>query len=303
MEAETAETSPGFTTERHEALRTIGQFLDFVDLCRCGRLADLVVQIRDALELHEAPPFDERANRVDFDNPAHIALAYMLDAWKLTEHGSSIVGAWLTSDGVRLRNALRLVGVDGDALDELDYPGDWWIREHELHPQGRDGSGCVSLGDWHPEETTHPAGGSLVSHGAAQVPGHIVEQVMAVMARPRHAGSARWPDAAMVRANASRLASAWWHEAFVAGANYATQLAALPRYIITPSGPMQDSRLHELLPLPDGFGAHMLPIPARCQVCGTQPSTATVRFDTGEDGGAPTGLILEPCRHVVDIPR
>lgn len=128
--------------ELHEARRTVRQFWHFTNLCGCGTPTLLAEQLLWALNAY-GEPGTWHDDRPDPDNnPTHMLLAYMLDAWDLTDHGTSLYGAWLTRDGVRLRDALRRIDLN-TFLDE-----DWWDVEHALHPKGRDGSGTLSEGEW-----------------------------------------------------------------------------------------------------------------------------------------------------------
>lgn len=146
---------------RHEALRTVAQFKQFIGLCRCGTPEAFLREVQVGLEAY-APagqPDPERvpAGRGGWSpatNTAHMMTMYLLDCWDLTEHGTALPGGWLTADGIRLRDAFRLVDLtDGSGdLDSLLPGGAWWTREWALHPRGRDGSGIGSVGDWEPAD-------------------------------------------------------------------------------------------------------------------------------------------------------
>lgn len=107
------------------------------DLCWCGCPQDALATIGQALALH--PRGDVRRRNVHewdelwerrrewLNDDGHLLTALVLDAWDLTEHGSSIYGAWLTVEGERLLAAIRTFGEDADDLyavfhDEVDPP-------------------------------------------------------------------------------------------------------------------------------------------------------------------------------------
>lgn len=91
----------------------VDRFWTFAKLCRCGNPADLLRLVRDGLDVLAG----EGYHGVWVD--ANLALAYMLDAWELTEHGSSVYGSWLTDDGRALRDALGRV--DFDTVLDADH--------------------------------------------------------------------------------------------------------------------------------------------------------------------------------------
>lgn len=131
--------------ELHEARRTVRQFWNHVDLCYCGTPAALLELLLFALNAY-GPPGDWRDDeRPDLGNPTHMLLAYMLDAWDLTDHGTSLYGASLTRDGIRLRDALRRVDLN-TVLDQ-----DWHDNEFALYPKPRTGPDEVHEGTWQSE--------------------------------------------------------------------------------------------------------------------------------------------------------
>lgn len=120
--------------EVHEARRLLFQFWDFANLCYCGNTDRIIRVIHGALLAHSEPgenfkPLDDALT----SDATSLFVIYALDAWGLTEHGGSVYGGWLTPDGVRLRNALRLID-PGRALDD-----DWDDAEDALYPDGRPG--------------------------------------------------------------------------------------------------------------------------------------------------------------------
>ncbi len=91
--------------EVHEATMTVQSFWAWANLCHCGRPQVVLRQIAEALE-HVAKPATDRARVPD------TLEWYVLDAWELTEHGTSSAFPWLTPNGRRLLDAIRLVDVD-----------------------------------------------------------------------------------------------------------------------------------------------------------------------------------------------
>lgn len=137
---------------RHEALRTVQQFLDWVGFCGCGSPGPVVLgKIKTALSwfcgvrdgsgaaplspMLVLPPAEARD---DF-------LLYLLDAWGLTQHGGSVYGSWLTPDGERLRVALGLVDVE-TFDDVMGESGPWWEEEARRNP-----GEVLSYGVWEPQ--------------------------------------------------------------------------------------------------------------------------------------------------------
>lgn len=142
--------------ERHEAQRTLGQFMTHAGICSCGTPEAFL-----RLLLTELDRYDEEGKArtaVNLEDAAALAFAVVLDAWDLTDHGTSITWSWLTRAGLRLRAALRRLDL-GDAgrssedVDELlpSYQrevGNWWTREAQLNPRWREGARYVELGEW-----------------------------------------------------------------------------------------------------------------------------------------------------------
>lgn len=198
---------------RHEALRTVGQFIQAAQLCACGGRARLMGLIHVALESYPepgGPPVDD----MTLDEPANLILAYLLDAWDLTDHGSAISYCWLTADGVRLRDALRRLDLPAGDLDDLLPDGGWWIDEHRLYPHGRPGQTAGgSLSGWRHEPVTQAAGNPEV-----RAPEHIVDHLLAVM-RPHRGPSVGSREYALAaRAEARAYADRYWTEGWHAGA-------------------------------------------------------------------------------------
>lgn len=221
---------------RHEALRAIQQFRDFANLCGCGPAVDLLRLIHEGLEAYREPRGGDPASGdgLDVGERTGMLLAYQLDAWGLTDHGTSLAGGWLTADGVRLRNAMRLV--DPEAYHDEMAPGDgtWWIAEQDLHPNGYLDDGVQQVGDWHGRRPRQPY---QEGHPGRSAPSHIVDTLLAVM-RPHRGprvGSVEYVKSA--RAEAQQYADRWWAEAFTGGVAYGLQIAATPRMVVVQERP------------------------------------------------------------------
>ncbi|MER5608204.1 hypothetical protein AB0F93_00340 [Micromonospora tulbaghiae] len=135
-------TAATIDTELHEARRTVRQFWNYANLCYCGTPSELMRLILGALDAHGQAGDWREDERPDLSNPTHLLLAYQLDAWDLTEHGTSLGGAWLTRDGIRLRDALRRVDLDTALAD------DWADNEYALYPKRRTGPTELLEGTW-----------------------------------------------------------------------------------------------------------------------------------------------------------
>jgi len=131
-----AKPPPVRTVEQHEAMRLVLQFWTYANLCHCGNTHLMMRALLDGLEIHSEPGHgdDDQRKRAQQWVSANLFAAYALDAWHLTEHGSSVYTSWLTPSGIRLRDALRTLGPDAS----LDFDG-WAKVEYELYPDGRPG--------------------------------------------------------------------------------------------------------------------------------------------------------------------
>lgn len=89
----------------------VDRFWTFAKLCRCGNPETLAALILAGLNAHSESGPDFEPPDLDWID-RNLPLAYMLDAWGLTEHGVGIYGAWLTPDGWALRRALSLVDLN-----------------------------------------------------------------------------------------------------------------------------------------------------------------------------------------------
>lgn len=151
----TASTGP-VDVGRHEALRTVGQFMQFIGLCHCGAPEGFLGEVMRGLDCHPGPGEPRPARRLKTDDRADMLILYLLDCWDLTDHGTTILGGWLTPDGVRLRDALHTIELtDGNGRSDLDklLPGaSWWKNEHVLNPRRREGVPYAELGEWKPED-------------------------------------------------------------------------------------------------------------------------------------------------------
>ena len=85
--------------EREEGLKT--EIMDMFGFCGCGRPEVFVEQLRQYLKLVEAKS-DVAAS--DYYAP----YMYLADKAGLTEHGGSVLGAWITDKGKELLKRLDL---------------------------------------------------------------------------------------------------------------------------------------------------------------------------------------------------
>jgi hypothetical protein len=125
--------------EIHEARRTVRQFWEWANLCQCGQPETIVRIIHGALIAHSepGPHFEGGPDARLMADPLTMFVLYAVDAWGLTDHGGGIGGAWLSDDGIRLRDALAKVN------PETVFDEDWWESE------GRANSGqTLSVGEW-----------------------------------------------------------------------------------------------------------------------------------------------------------
>lgn len=81
--------------------------------CGCGDPEAACAALLQLLELHPLYKYPDRLDPLIPDPGLQYLVLYMLDHWKLTEHGSSIGGAWLTPFGDSVREALRREAADG----------------------------------------------------------------------------------------------------------------------------------------------------------------------------------------------
>lgn len=106
--------------------------------CECGNPEDVMALVRDALRaisdrgdaLHALPGHlgwsdgDEAARQIEMkvlplDSPQALLLRYLMASADLTEHGSSVFGAWLTDKGRDLLSFLDNVDQD-EWMTEID---------------------------------------------------------------------------------------------------------------------------------------------------------------------------------------
>lgn len=76
--------------------------INVFDFCPCGAPYIFVNQLYEYLKLVEARALPD---------DKYIAYEYLADKANLTEHGSSVLGAWLTDEGKRL---LKLMEEDNE---------------------------------------------------------------------------------------------------------------------------------------------------------------------------------------------
>ena len=85
--------------------------------CGCGNPEDAAAALLRLLRLHPLYDHHEEVTTWLPDDGVRYLLLYKLDRDELTEHGGSVGGAWLTSKGEAVRDALsREEGDDFDAL-------------------------------------------------------------------------------------------------------------------------------------------------------------------------------------------
>lgn len=81
--------------------------------CGCGNSEDGAAALLRLLRLH--PLYENRDSFEDWvpDDGIEYLLLYTLDHFDLTEHGSTVSGAWLSDKGEAVRGALEREEVDG----------------------------------------------------------------------------------------------------------------------------------------------------------------------------------------------
>lgn len=96
-----------------------GFWYDEATMCGCGDPVEVLEMIRDELARLDTPPSGGVRRQPAPDTREHRLLAFLLDSWGLTEHGTSLAWPWLTDEGHALLAALRSVAAIGPALDAL----------------------------------------------------------------------------------------------------------------------------------------------------------------------------------------
>lgn len=102
-----------------EAKRYLHNFwFDKMKFCDCGDPAKVISWVGEILTEKEKifsdytekydPKKWEKHNQLT-DSPGGLLLEYLLDAAELTEHGGSVISSWLTSEGGKLLEAIKLV--------------------------------------------------------------------------------------------------------------------------------------------------------------------------------------------------
>ena len=82
------------------------KFIDELGICGCGNPELVYAAIYNMLKDRQAR--GDFLVKIDENiHPYALYMAYMLDHQGFTEHGSSVYGAWLTSKGVELLEALE----------------------------------------------------------------------------------------------------------------------------------------------------------------------------------------------------
>jgi hypothetical protein len=91
--------------------------------CGCGNPEDAAAALLRLLNLHPLSDHRDEFEKWVPDSGLQYLLLYSLDRYELTEHGGTVGGAWLTSKGEAVRDALAREEGDGfAALTEL-VPG------------------------------------------------------------------------------------------------------------------------------------------------------------------------------------
>jgi hypothetical protein len=94
-----------------EIRRDLRKFLED-KFCGCGQPEAAAAALLRLLRLHPLHSNREAFEQWISDDGIEMLLLYTLDAWKLTEHGGSVGGAWLTEEGKKIRDALAAEEAD-----------------------------------------------------------------------------------------------------------------------------------------------------------------------------------------------
>lgn len=86
-------------------------------MCGCGDPVEVLRMVRDELGRLDTRPGDGSRQPAPEGRDWRL-LGYLLDAWGLTEHGTSLAWPWLTDEGRDLLAALHSVGSLAAALDD-----------------------------------------------------------------------------------------------------------------------------------------------------------------------------------------
>ena len=72
-----------------------------LDFCGCGEPGRVVKCMREYLNAVAIDDFDDRGDRISdmLHDDAYLIMAYICDQHGLTDHGTSILGAWITRKG------------------------------------------------------------------------------------------------------------------------------------------------------------------------------------------------------------
>jgi hypothetical protein len=122
------------------SVRPIGEIIDRIGFCRCGEPLRYIRAIHAGLKVLWLPEAERHKARQDrwqrvegwlcgkasipADMDPSWTILYLLDKLDLSEHVTSIRGAWLTEDGEALLEFLD----KASAEDDLGA----WDREHDL---------------------------------------------------------------------------------------------------------------------------------------------------------------------------
>ncbi|WP_143661182.1 hypothetical protein [Streptomyces sp. M41(2017)] len=100
-------------------------FYEDLGLCGCGNPDEAYVLVRDLLSL--APYYENEgwrlAETLTGGGAAHHIIMSVIDVAELTEHGSSVNGAWLTPKGAWCLQAMRTVSFEEMSEGGLPHEG------------------------------------------------------------------------------------------------------------------------------------------------------------------------------------
>ena len=80
--------------------------------CGCDRPDAACERLRDVLRLHRLYDHRDEFKRLIPDDGIEMLITYTLDHFKLTEHGGSVGGSWLSDKGINVLAALERESAD-----------------------------------------------------------------------------------------------------------------------------------------------------------------------------------------------
>jgi hypothetical protein len=98
--------------------------------CGCGDPSNAARVLRDILALHPLYEHRQELEQILPDEGLRYLMLYTLDHFDLTDHGSSIGGAWLTDKG---RSVLDALHREAPAFERLS--GMWCIHGYDTDTQ------------------------------------------------------------------------------------------------------------------------------------------------------------------------